>query len=36
MQVIDAEMARRKMLEDTPIASLNEDPVNFDTGMVPW
>lgn len=35
-KVIDAEMARRKMLEDTPIASLNEDPVNFDTGMVPW
>jgi len=35
-KVIDAEMARRKMLEDTPIASLNEDPVNFDTGMIPW
>jgi len=35
-KVIDAEMARRKMLEETPIASLNEDPVNFDTGMVPW
>ena len=24
------------MLEATPIASLNEDPVNFDTGMIPW
>mmetsp|Transcript_40166 Transcript_40166/g.101625 ORF Transcript_40166/g.101625 Transcript_40166/m.101625 type:complete len:243 (-) Transcript_40166:436-1164(-) len=34
--VIDAEMARRKMLEDTPIASLNEDPVFFDTGVIPW
>eukprot|EP00193_Tetraselmis_chui_P013238 CAMPEP_0177782694 /NCGR_PEP_ID=MMETSP0491_2-20121128/18654_1 /TAXON_ID=63592 /ORGANISM="Tetraselmis chuii, Strain PLY429" /LENGTH=238 /DNA_ID=CAMNT_0019303111 /DNA_START=90 /DNA_END=806 /DNA_ORIENTATION=+ len=34
--VIDAEMARRKMLEQTPIASLNEDPVFFDTGVIPW
>lgn len=34
--VIDVEMARRKMLEDTPIPSVNEDPVNFDTSMVPW
>eukprot|EP00192_Tetraselmis_astigmatica_P014790 CAMPEP_0117687422 /NCGR_PEP_ID=MMETSP0804-20121206/23127_1 /TAXON_ID=1074897 /ORGANISM="Tetraselmis astigmatica, Strain CCMP880" /LENGTH=166 /DNA_ID=CAMNT_0005499485 /DNA_START=64 /DNA_END=564 /DNA_ORIENTATION=+ len=35
-KVIDAETARRKMLEASPIASLNEDPVNFDTGMIPW
>lgn len=34
--VIDAEMARRKMLEDSPIPSRNDDPVNFDTNMVPW
>uniref|UniRef100_A0A061R9N3 Low molecular mass early light-induced protein n=1 Tax=Tetraselmis sp. GSL018 TaxID=582737 RepID=A0A061R9N3_9CHLO len=35
-KVIDAEIARRKMLEETPIASLNEDPVFFDTGVIPW
>lgn len=34
--MIDAEMARRKLLEDTPIDSLREDPVNFDTSEVPW
>lgn len=34
--VIDAEMGRRKLLEDTPIPSRNDDPVNFDTNMVPW
>ena len=34
--VIDAEMERRRMLEDSPIPSRNEDPVNFDTNMVPW
>jgi len=34
--VIDAEIARRKLLEGTPIPSVNEDPVNFDTGMIPW
>lgn len=34
--VIDAEMARRKLLEDTPIPSTNEDPVLFDTGEIPW
>lgn len=33
--VIDAEIARRKMLEATPIASRNEDPVNFDTSEIP-
>lgn len=35
-QVIDAEMARRKMLEDNPIPSLREDPVFFDTAEIPW
>ncbi|KAK9820718.1 hypothetical protein WJX74_002166 [Apatococcus lobatus] len=34
--VIDAEMARRKILEDNPIASTNEDPVLFDTAEIPW
>ena len=34
--VIDAEMARRKLLEDAPIPSTNEDPVNFDTSEIPW
>ena len=34
--VIDAEIARRKLLEDTPIPSVNEDPVVFDTSEVPW
>lgn len=34
--VIDAEMARRQLLEDTPIPSTNEDPVLFDTGEIPW
>ena len=36
MQVIDAEMARRKLLEDTPIPSTNEDPVLFDTSEIPF
>lgn len=35
-QVIDAEMARRKLLEDSPIPSTNEDPVFFDTAQIPW
>ena len=35
-QVIDAEMARRKLLEQTPIPSINEEPVLFDTGEIPW
>ncbi|GFR40464.1 hypothetical protein Agub_g1024 [Astrephomene gubernaculifera] len=35
-KVIDAEMARRKLLEDTPIPSINEEPVNFDTSEIPW
>lgn len=34
--VIDAEMARRKMLEDQPLPSRLDSPVNFDTGMIPW
>lgn len=29
-------MARRKMLEDTPIPSTNEDAVVFDTSEIPW
>jgi hypothetical protein len=36
LQVIDAEMARRKLLEATPIPSINEEPVLFDTGEIPW
>ena len=35
-QVIDAEMGRRRLLEDSPIASTNEDPVFFDTDQIPW
>lgn len=35
-QVINAEMARRRLLEDTPIDSLREDPVQFDTAEIPW
>ncbi|GIL83898.1 hypothetical protein Vretimale_10903 [Volvox reticuliferus] len=35
-KVIDAEVARRKLLEDNPIPSINEDPVNFDTSEIPW
>lgn len=34
--VIDAEMARRQLLEDTPIPSTNEEPVLFDTAEIPW
>lgn len=34
--VIDAEMARRKLLEETPIPCTNEEPVLFDTSEVPW
>ena len=36
LQVIDAEMGRRRLLEDSPIASTNEDPVFFDTDQIPW
>ncbi|CAN4078079.1 unnamed protein product [Withania somnifera] len=34
--VIDAEVRRRKYLEDNPESSSNEDPVLFDTSIVPW
>lgn len=36
LQVIDAEIARRSLLENTPIPSTNEDPVLFDTAEIPW
>jgi len=35
-KVIDAEMERRRMLEETPIPSTNEEPVLFDTAEIPW
>lgn len=35
-KVIDVEVDRRKLLEESPIPSTNEDPVNFDTAEVPW
>lgn len=34
--VIDAEVRRRKWLEDNPESSSNEEPVVFDTSIVPW
>jgi len=34
--VIDAEVRRRKGLEDNPESSNNDDPVVFDTSIVPW
>ncbi|XP_002992177.2 light-harvesting complex-like protein 3 isotype 1, chloroplastic [Selaginella moellendorffii] len=34
--VIDAEVLRRKWLEENPEASSNDDPVLFDTATVPW
>ncbi|XP_019179674.1 PREDICTED: light-harvesting complex-like protein 3 isotype 2, chloroplastic [Ipomoea nil] len=34
--VIDAEARRRKWLEDNPESSSNEDPVVFDTSIIPW
>ncbi|XP_009789569.1 light-harvesting complex-like protein 3 isotype 1, chloroplastic [Nicotiana sylvestris] len=34
--VIDAEVRRRKWLEDNPESSSNEDPVLFDTSIIPW
>lgn len=34
--VIDAEMARRKLLEDYPIPSITEEAVLFDTSEIPW
>lgn len=35
-KVIDAEIARRSLLESTPIPCTNEDPVLFDTAEIPW
>lgn len=34
--VIDVEIARRKLLEDSPIPTRLDDPVNFDTSEIPW
>ncbi|KAG0587052.1 hypothetical protein KC19_2G137300 [Ceratodon purpureus] len=34
--VIDAEVVRRKWLEENPEASNNSEPVVFDTATVPW
>lgn len=34
--VIDAEARRRKWLENSPESSSNDDPVIFDTSIVPW
>ncbi|KAI3691596.1 hypothetical protein L6452_31393 [Arctium lappa] len=34
--VIDAEVKRRKWLEDTPESSNNDFPVVFDTAIIPW
>lgn len=34
--VIDAEVRRRKWLEDNPESSSNKEPVVFDTSTVPW
>jgi len=35
-KVIDAEISRRRLLEESPIPSRVDDPVNFDTSEVPW
>nr|GMD78707.1 light-harvesting complex-like protein 3 isotype 2, chloroplastic [Ipomoea batatas] len=34
--VIDAEVKRRKWLEDNPETTSNQDPVVFDTSIIPW
>ncbi|XP_074583935.1 light-harvesting complex-like protein 3 isotype 1, chloroplastic isoform X2 [Curcuma longa] len=34
--VLDAEVRRRKWLEDNPEASSNEEPVILDTSIIPW
>ena len=36
LQVIDAEMGRRQVLEENPVASTREGAVVFDTSEVPW
>lgn len=33
--MIDAEIERRKILEETPVASIS-DAVRFDTSEIPW
>lgn len=35
-EVILAEARRRKWLEDNPEASSNDEPVVFDTSIIPW
>lgn len=35
-EVIDAEVVRRKWLEENPEASRNDDPVVFETSTIPW
>ncbi|CAL9052874.1 unnamed protein product [Musa banksii] len=34
--VVDAEVRRRKWLEENPEASSNDEPVIFDTSIIPW
>ncbi|KAE8678636.1 hypothetical protein F3Y22_tig00111403pilonHSYRG00193 [Hibiscus syriacus] len=34
--VIDAEVRRRKWLQDNPETTSNDDPVVFDTSIIPW
>jgi hypothetical protein len=34
--VVLAEVVRRKLLEANPVSSNNEEPVVFDTSIVPW
>ncbi|KAK4489177.1 hypothetical protein RD792_004971 [Penstemon davidsonii] len=34
--LIDAEVKRRKWMEDNPQSSSNENPVAFDTSIIPW
>lgn len=34
--VIDAEVKRRKWMEDNPQSSSNDNPIVFDTSIIPW
>ncbi|XP_042503570.1 light-harvesting complex-like protein 3 isotype 1, chloroplastic [Macadamia integrifolia] len=34
--IIDAEVRRRKWLQDNPESSRNDEPVVFDTSIIPW
>ncbi|XWS49173.1 hypothetical protein CRYUN_Cryun13aG0141100 [Craigia yunnanensis] len=34
--VIDAEVRRRKWLQDNPETTSNDDPIMFDTSIIPW